>query len=79
VASISKIGNNSTTLGELVPELEDVMQLALESTGIFARKKEELEFNLSSLNIFLSTATLYPHQEAHPICMLIWQYGQKPE
>jgi hypothetical protein len=34
----------------MLPELKDVKQLALESTGIFAGKSQELDFTLSSLN-----------------------------
>jgi hypothetical protein len=43
---------NSTTSGELLPELKDVKQLALESTDtwIFAGQSQELDFTLSSIN-----------------------------
>jgi hypothetical protein len=42
------------TSGELLSELKQVKQLALESTGVFSGQSEEVEFNLSSLNIHLS-------------------------
>jgi hypothetical protein len=44
-----KVGQNSATLGELLPELKHVKQLILESTGIFAGQSQELDFTLSSL------------------------------
>jgi hypothetical protein len=40
----------SATLGELLPELKHLKQLALESTGIFAGQSQELDFTLSSIN-----------------------------
>jgi hypothetical protein len=38
------------TPGELLPDINDGKQLALESTGIFAGQSQELDFTLSSLN-----------------------------
>jgi Reverse transcriptase (RNA-dependent DNA polymerase) len=42
--------NASKRSGELTPELKHVKQLALEATGIFAGRPQELDFILSSLN-----------------------------
>jgi hypothetical protein len=45
-----KVGQNPATSGEILPELKDIQQMALEFTGIFDEKLQELDFNLSSLN-----------------------------
>jgi hypothetical protein len=48
------LGQASTIAVELTPEVKHAKQVALESTGVFAGKSQELDFTLYSPIITLS-------------------------